>query len=344
MALKLLMAEPVEIDSKKCGLLADLLKRCAIPQPIEEGTLEGITAWQLPNFYFVLVAVCHQTSPAGRPRLSGTLSSGEVSSGWDYLRKRFAERIKGDQTLLDPHRWRKIAANELEEVFADTAGVKTLIGVERRAELIRDIGERYEKLGITDISDLYRQCEGWLVGGLKGGLYAALSQFAAYVDPVRKKSSFFLELMRGQCGWQYRDPQNLGAPVDYHEVRGHLRIGTVVLTELSLKEKILRGESVNAREDEVIRNAVHDAIALISQAHGSCDPATLHYLFWNTFRNCCAREYQHCLQCTSSCTLPQRYREAFKAVENDRCVFATICNSVGKTDKLIEHRHETDYY
>ena len=56
-------------------------------------------------------------------------------------------------------------------------------------------------------------------------LLNTLGNFSAYRDPVRKKSLFFLSLLRNSGLASFSDDGNLGPPVDYHEVRGHLRIG-----------------------------------------------------------------------------------------------------------------------
>jgi hypothetical protein len=93
-----------------------------------------------------------------------------------------------------------------------------------------------------------------------------------------------------------------------------------------------------------IRGAVHDAVVLISRLHGSCVPSKLHHINWNTFRNCCGREVQHCGSCSDDCRLPTHYREAFKPVEKTRCVFASVCDSAGSSHKLTEHCHNTDFY
>src|SRR6476620_4539757 len=43
-------------------------------------------------------------------------------------------------------------------------------------------------------------------------------------------------------------------------------------------------------EDVAIRRAVHDAIVVTSKSPGLPDAMTLHYTFWNLFRNVCTRE------------------------------------------------------
>jgi hypothetical protein len=172
-----------------------------------------------------------------------------------------------------------------------------------------------------------------------------LSFFRAYDDPVHKKTFFFLALMRNSGLWVYTDGKKLGAPVDYHEVRGHLRIGTVQINDEELRAKLLSGRQVSAEEDVLIRDAVYKAIMFISDCSGLHNPSQLHYLFWNVFRSCCTRDSPHCTSCPSSCSLPERYVPLASFPEGKRrCPFSTVCQSVGKEPKLIEHNFETDYY
>lgn len=86
---------------------------------------------------------------------------------------------------------------------------------------------------MKEAADLLICSESRLEFAAPAGLYRRLAGIRAYRDPVRKKSSFLLELLRSQCGWQFVDVENLSAPVDYHEVRGHFRLGTVAEHKLT---------------------------------------------------------------------------------------------------------------
>ena len=94
---------------------------------------------------------------------------------------------------------------------------------DRRTALVQDLGRVMIQSGWGWIEEAYRLCEGRVASG-EPNLFGLLARFAAYRDPVRKKSSFFLALMRNTGLWSYVDDAELGPPVDYHEVRGHLRV------------------------------------------------------------------------------------------------------------------------
>jgi hypothetical protein len=334
----------VEVNQERCAAVADLLRRVAIPSAEEDAPLIGVKAEALPDVYLAIVAICHQTSPKGGQRLEGFTEAGQWLFGWDYLRARWAERIVQDPDRNTPRTWAQIGEKELEWLLQDANGRSTLSDAVGRAELLRDLGEGMNRHGAGSAEALYRASQGMLESEEPLGLYGRLARFRAYRDPVRKKSCFFLELMRGQCGWNYMDEQNLGAPVDYHEVRGHLRIGTVVIKDSDCERRIRAGTLLSGEEDVAIRLAVYGAIQEISVQLGNASPSTLHYLFWNVFRRCCGRDNTHCMSCGNQCGLPERYSRSFAATRPNQCFFAPACKSVSIADKLCEHTCTTDYY
>jgi hypothetical protein len=331
----------VRVDENRCRIVAATLGNIHCPRASEDSSPIGIDPRWLPNVYFLAVAVCHQTSPLNGPRLAGHLETGRHAVGWDYLRLRLAERVAAAPSLVEPARWAEISGEDVAALLADARGVQTLSDANGRAALINDLGRNLTARGVSDVTELYEEERGAL--DRRGrGLLPRLQQFHAYRDPVRKKSYFFLELMHHACGWAYRDMHHLGAPVDYHEVRGHLRLGTVVVNDDGLRAQISKGSPVDEHADVQIRGGVAAAIARISALTGR-SMSDLHYLFWNVFRNCCSRAIQHCSSCPATCALPHRYVMAPRR-EDLKCLFALSCRSVGIADKLLEHVHHTDFY
>ena len=152
----------VHINYKKCEELALLLKRIDIPLAQEEGHLGAVKEADLPNLYFFLVAICHQTSPVGKPRVGGLLATGEEYYGWDYLRRRFAEAVKTNKALVDPKTWVSITTEQVRTIFADAEGRETLSDLEGRSKLIRELGLGCRRSSISTLDELYMRCGGWL--------------------------------------------------------------------------------------------------------------------------------------------------------------------------------------
>lgn len=311
-----------------------------MPEDREEIDFPGLDDRQLGNLLLLAVAICHQTSPRDGPALAGTVA-GRPLRGWDFLIGKLAEQAPADRRWSEPGCWSALAGNDLRKLFGES-----LSQPDERAALIRDLGEVMRRESWSGVGDLMCASGGWIEGNSGGssGLLGLLHGFRAYDDPVHKKSYYFLALMRNTGTWSYRDPEKLGAPVDYHEVRGHLRIGTVEIVDDALLRKVRRGESVDAGEDIAIRAAVHEAILLLSNETGIRSPSKLHYLFWNVFRGCCTRASPHCSSCPGE-HLPQRYEEMRRTLDTTlRCPFASVCGSVRARERLPEHVFVTDYY
>ena len=337
-------ANLVDISLQSCDALAVVLRAKSVPEAREEIALAGFTRAELAQLLFFVVAICHQTSVVGHPPLEGTID-GVRFRGWDYLLQRFVKTAREDKTRLSPSFWSTITADELRRWFRNSEGQDRLLHLERRAELLQDAGRTMIQQGWDTLDDLFRACDGRIgLGSLN--LLNELSRFSAYLDPVRKKSFLFLALMRNTGTWTYKDPENLGAPVDYHEVRGHLRIGTIVVKDPRLRHKLSSRQPVTDREDIAIRSAVSAAIGRLSETAGVSDPECLHYMFWNIFRTYCTRDNPNCFGSRSEDYLPERYVALTTADQEGKrpCPFSEACASAGAKMLYMEHVHDTDFY
>jgi hypothetical protein len=333
----------IEVNQEACHRLARLIGSRQIPIDREDIELPKVPRDVLGNFFFLLVAICHQTSPRHRAPLEGYVE-GEKKRGWDYLLARLQQKAHVDRNLLTPSRWTRITAQHVRELFHDSRLGERLSSPELRAHLIQDLGKTMQRHGWDNVDQICTLCGGRVASG-DPNLLDVLARFHAYRDPVRKKSLFFLALMRNSGQWEYHDDHNLGSPVDYHEVRGHLRIGTVSVTDAGLRRRLANCEPVQETDDVAIRRAVYDAIMLISELSGLKNPSQLHYLFWNVFRSMCTREEPQCLSVREGCSLRDRY--APLTVQDDgtrRCPFADVCASTDAPTRYYEHVFETDYY
>ena len=154
---------------------------------------------------------------------------------------------------------------------------------------------------------------------------ACWARFARTTTPVRKKSFFLLGLMRNSVGWRYADEEELGAPVDYHEMRGHVRLGTVVVHAVQLREKLLNRTPVDETEDVALRGRVAEAIRTIADFAGVRDCMRFHYLFWNLFRSICVREHPYCRTPAPDNALPEHYAHLVGRDNGGACPFRAVC-------------------
>ena len=196
--------------------------------------------------------------------------------------------------------------------------------------------------GWTSADEIYRLCEGRVRTGAPN-LLDTLRSFRAYQDPVMKKSFFFLSLMNTTCSWRYRDPESVGPPIDYHELRGHLRLGTVKLSA-GLEQEIRLGKTVTEEVDVAMRAAVLEAIQLIQRIARVQRSSQLHYLFWHVFRSVCTREAPQCLDFDRQSSLPERYLPLTETAGVRKCPFADTCPSAKSEERLLDPYVDTDFY
>ena len=333
----------VTVNPKVCRELAELLKSLPIPADREDSSLTWCSPPQVGNFYLLLVAISHQTSPRDRPPLEGDVGERHLR-GWDYLSAKLEAAALADSRILHPDFWVQMTAEAVRNLFRDELVGERLSDPLGRASLVQNLGEQMLRNSWDWADQVHAAARGCIATG-NPNLLELLAEFQAYRDPVHKKSFFFLALMQNSGVWTYADPEKLGAPIDYHEVRGHLRIGTIEIREPDLYERLVKGEDVTPAQDIEIRQAVQQVLMYLSDVTGLRNPSQLHYLFWNVFRSCCTRENPHCSSCPPTCTLPARYVPlALFPSGPRRCPFSEICRSAGQQSKLTEHNIHTDYY
>jgi hypothetical protein len=337
------MLPPVMIDGSKVIQVADVLHASPIPPEMESASspvqwLGDLDA--LANAYLAIVSVCHQTSPLGERRLEGFVR-GRHLAGWDYLKERFLEASAQDPSLVEPNVWAELTPSALSQLYADEQNGLTLGRVTERTSLLNNLGSYLQAISTSRIVELFIRCDRRLNGA--SGFMAAIAGTEAFSDPLMKKSYFFMSLAISECGWKPQDPDDMLSPIDYHELRGHLRIGTIAVNDKDLERKVLLGLPITASEDAELRTAAQTANSRLAKSLGTSN-SRLHYLLWNVFRACCPRSSveTHCEGCPDRCPLPKQYK-AMASYEK-RCLFATICRSATSAQKVIDPPFLGHYY
>lgn len=335
-------AARVVLDSDKVASVSKIVRTSKPPAEDESGDLAfswSGSADELANAYLAIVAICHQTSPVGEPRLEGNVA-GKTRYGWDYLKARYLAVANGDRRWAQPTFWEAVSPAELSAMYSDKVSGLTLNRVDERAYLLNDLGRMMRRAGVAGALDAFRRA-GDRLGG-ESGFLQFLAEFEAYRDPVRKKSLFFSSIAVKECGWRPVDLDQLLSPVDYHELRGHLRIGTVRIVDDELHRKVVGSVALTELEDTEIRIVVQQANDAIATS-AAVSSSVLHYLLWNIFRNCCPRQSDltHCASCLD-CKLPPQYK-AMPTYEG-RCIFHLVCDSAGKPDKVQEQPYLGHFY
>ena len=114
---------------------------------------------EIPNFYFFLVAICHQTQ-----FLRGRVD-GRFYRGWDYLLRKFESNVIYDRRWLNPTQWAQFTEDSLRELFSDEEYGVTLSNMGGRARLIRDLGKLTQRRGWLSINEIYAISAGRIASG-----------------------------------------------------------------------------------------------------------------------------------------------------------------------------------
>jgi len=338
-----MMRERVVLNNERLSEVGSIVR--ASKPPDEDESTDLAAPWggsrdELTNAFLAIVAICHQTSPIGERRLEGNLG-GRTRVGWDYLKGKFLEAATADLRWCSPERWAMLSPIELSELYRDNATGLTLNRVNERTYLLNDLGALLGAAGVSTVRECFEQAHSRFAGS--DGLLAFLSRAVAYADPVQKKALFFCSIAVRECGWKSEDAASLRSPVDYHEMRGHLRIGTVKVIDAFLRDKIQRALPLTEAEDTELRAAIQNANDAVATS-ASVTSSVLHYLLWNVFRNCCPRpsDATHCTACGSGCALPAQYKGM--STYEGHCIFAAVCESASRSDKIMEPPYAGHYY
>jgi hypothetical protein len=236
------------------------------------------------NLWFFLVAICQSTRT-----LQGTLD-GQWYRGWDYMVHAARRALLTDPQTFTAAHLQHISEDGLRRLFADDglAEHSTFDRIPERVvqwhDAARLLLERYQ----GDVMALY-EASGHRLRG-EDGILARLNAFAAYSDPVEKKS-FLLIMFAQRCGaWQVEDLENLKLAIDYHIMRIALRSGMVRVEDAALARRLKARQPVTAEEDNAVREAVRQACDLLVR-YSQHSVFAVDNILWMMGRNCCFYDY-----------------------------------------------------
>jgi hypothetical protein len=332
----------IAVDEKQCRVVAERLRAVKVHELFPEPPQEEKRRWA--NFWFYLVAICHQTGS-----LHGVIE-GRPLRGWDYLYDCAERASRRDSDLFTAERMWQINPEALKRVFSDQLDphTSTLDRVEERLHLLREAAASLIHWYRGDVWGLYERSGSSLSG--ETGLLNLLSQFEAYRDPLHKKAYLLLMILWASKIWSLKDLETLRFPVDNHLMRVALRTGMIRVEDEGLQERLKRGGEVETREEQVIRQAVQQAGEVLVQASGRT-VFELDTILWQIGRSCCFDE--HPPICGPRATIHPCFKRATCSLIRDTdytcpdaCPLDGTC--LGSLDEayavLKEPKVETHYY
>jgi len=288
--------------------------------------------------YLFCAAICHQTQ--------NLLNSDKNLMGWNYLEYVFLNLAKSDSKLLDIEYVNSKTEDQLTIEFqklfpeSDENPQCTLDKLSERIGLLKNIGQVLQEKYESQIEKLINKSEMRLFNNGKG-LYDLLSDFKAFEDPLKKKSTLFIKLLFQSGITCVLDNERFEPLMDYHMQRLLLRTSCIDVLDNKL-EKMLKNKMF-LDSDLEIREKCVDAIRLISKLSG-ISVLDLDDVFWAIGRSCCNNKII-CKdrQCSKNpCTL----NSILYLEKHEHCLFEEICLGSLNTSyqEFWEPKVKTYYY
>jgi hypothetical protein len=268
----------IVLNLVRCREVATILQRMEFPRQFVQQQVFCSRRQIVGNFNLMLVAICHQTQ-----NTMGVVD-GQEYRGWDYLQRKLNAHCQSNPDFLDIQNWTTLSAEELDSALAPAQSTLAFLDGKKRTALINDLGRHMIRAGYSSFEQLYNSSNGRCCG--EWSIISFLKVTEAYSDTNGKKARLLIGLLRDAHGWEFADAHELGPPVDYHEIRGHLRIGTVSVEDSGLRSRI-QSDTVSNDDDHAIRAVISEAVVAISRDLPDTDPLRVHYVLWKYFRTLC---------------------------------------------------------
>jgi len=278
--------DPVQPDPDQCRRVGERLATVKVlPDPLLQPPHDEDERQRLANLWLYVVAICQHTVS-----LAGVLD-GVWYRGWDYLARAALRAEAGTPGYFSAHRLARFTLLDLQRLFSDSGNPATctLDRLEERLGQLHDCARQLLAAYEGQAMGLYAAAGGRARG--PGGLYERLAEFAAYADPVEKKSTLLLAFLNQAGIWPLLDPEHVTMAVDYHAMRVALRSGIVAVTDEALA-RALRGRlPVDETINTAVRVAVREACALLARISGH-SIYDLDRIIWLLGRSCCFYDHE----------------------------------------------------
>ena len=319
------MSDKVIVNNQQCELIAkrilplrfrkDHFERPFLTFPSNKET-------KLRAFLFA-AAICHQTHTL--------INKKKNLKGWSCLEDVFTLLGKENSQLLNPEFVANLSSAELSEklkpLFADDGDPEncTLDRLEERSNFLIQISKVLLEKYAGKVENLLDLSDGFLLKN-QNGLYDLLKDFEAYSDPLRKKSTVFIQLAVNANLLQLKDLESIEPVMDYHMQRLLLRTGCIEVVDEELKKSLQNKEQIPSDED--VRKASVEAIRFMGKIANK-DFFEMDEILWSLGRSCC-KEKTLCTDKTCNKN-PCTFFSFVDIPDHNNCVFEGVC--LGNNDE-----------
>jgi len=296
------------IDSSRIAVMASLIAGLdevtpfdftgdVFPDVGDPGALDYFFAATLQQFGFWSTSNDHYQRP------TYATIDGIRHKGSDYLWASYLGWLRSGPTSLTPAGQAAVTAEQFAESLAEDGGGTPMTSIELHHDLAVAYGKTMTYLDVTP-PDLVAAAN--LSERPLATLLALLDHIGGYrEDPLRKKSALLGIILRQRPeGWLREAIDDDSPPiVDYHVQRTCLRTGMVIADDV-LRSRLVERVFVDADQEEAIRRAAYDAVALLVDIGGKPMGAVDWFLFQMRHR-CPEMSEPDCHRCPAALACAQ---------------------------------------
>jgi len=327
----------LRVDEEQCQNLAHRLRLLQVhPDPYLKRPASESERHQEANYWFYITAICQSTRT-----FEGTID-GRRLRGWDYLLQASQRRM----AEFTAECMQAYKAGDLLSLLSDDFNPdhSSIDRVQERLGQLHDCARRLLRDYDGEAMGVYERSAGRLAG--EGGLLALLAEFAAYADPLQKKSLLLTSMLHESGVWPLQDAHNLRVAMDYHVMRVALRSGAVEVRDTVLACNLRGRRPVSDALDQAVRMAVSAACDVMVQ-ESRLSVFALDKLLWHLGRSCCFYDHDPICgagQANESCFKRHKctFIQATTYLCPNVCVFDGVCK--GSRDVAYRSYWETNVY
>jgi len=270
---------------------------------------------------------------------------GEWLHGSEYFFAAMKQKTRECPDLFDPHTLAETSTSRIGSLLLRIGDNPNDFSkrASERAEILRDTAQELVLHYEGQVSNLFNNCDGFLIRDDSKGLVQLMQRFKGYADPHFKKGFVFLKFVTKLGFFEPVDEQNLYVPIDYHVMRVALRTGVIEIIDGNLKHRLTNKIPSKAEDDFQIREAAKNALKTIEET-SNFDAFDLDDIFWNIGRSHC--HYSHAPMCYTCPGIQCTFESLLNYKCRGECLLRGVCKgSLSEAyRKLQEPSLNTTYY
>jgi sugar/nucleoside kinase (ribokinase family) len=246
-----------------------------------------------------------------RPMIA--IIDGQELKGSTYMYGAFRRKLDTDPGFFTPERQATLTMEELSGALQDDNGVNPLPAAELHLEMARRYGSDMLALGLTPsrVLEMARDSSSPL-----SAFVHTLDRIGGYKeDPIRKKTGLLAVTLnqRPEAFLTFGPEETIAPVVDYHCLRGVLRLGLVDVLDDDLRAKLAGRHLLAPDEEWAVRHAAYRIQAMVEKRSGRPIGA-VDWFFFNYIRTHCPEMTDPvCSKCVADPVCAKR-KELFQPV------------------------------